>query len=141
MRAGLLHQREEARLVALVGALPGALLHRRTSGVGLEAAAPPAGAAPAAGHAHGMADLTAGAQPALADHPVEEQRAPDPGAEPHREDVMERSSRTEAVLADQRDAHVVVDGDGHTEPALELSRAAGSSRSSRGCWGCAPPRP
>ena len=82
--AAVAHDVEEVGLVALLLALAGADLHRAAAGVGLHAAAPPAGAARAVALDDDMADLAGGAaaDPRAA---VEDDAAADAGAPEHAE--------------------------------------------------------
>jgi hypothetical protein len=118
--ARLLHQGEERGPVTLLDAVAGAPLHRCPARIGLQASPAAAVAAPASRCRTGVPDLPTGAEPAPADDPVDEERAADPGAVPDGEHVAVGFRRPEAVLTEQRGAHVVVDDDRDPEPGLQL---------------------
>ena len=77
-------------------------LHARPSGVGLEAAAPAAGAPQPAGPDDHVTELPAGA-PAVAELALEDEAPADAGADPDAEQVLVRATRAARVGAEDAD--------------------------------------
>ena len=67
-----------------------------------------------------MPDLP-GRTPAVVELAVQDEPAADAGADPHAEDVLEGPARAATVLAEDADAHVVVDR--HLRPVHRLRHA------------------
>ena len=96
--AALLHDLEQVRLVAPLDDASRVALHARPARVRLDAAAPPAAAAQAAGPDDHVAELARRAA-AVAQLAVEDQPAADTGADPHAEQVRGTSGAAPRVNA------------------------------------------
>ena len=103
----------------------GPALHARPPGVRLEVTAPAAGARPAAGHDHDVADLPGEPGGAATQLPVEDEAAADARPHEHAEQLVGLASGAEAVLGDDPDVDVVVDHDLVDAERLGERRAEG----------------
>src|SRR5205814_4075159 len=100
------HQMKEIRVLAPLGERAGTGLHRTSTGVGLDAPAPPARAAPPAELDHRVTDLARGAppEPGLA---AEDQPTADAGAPEDAQNRVVWLARAELELGISGDLHVV----------------------------------
>ena len=122
--AAVAHDVEQVGLVALLLALAGADLHRAAAGVGLHAAAPPAGAARAVALDDHVADLAGGAA-ADPRAPVEDDAAADAGAPEHAEQRAVRAPGAEQRLGVGGHLHVVAERDAGAERLATARRPSG----------------
>ena len=112
--AVLLRELEQACLGTALDGAPGSLLHRVSTGIGLQAAAVSAQASGPADLHNGVADLARGpsAKPASS---VDHDRAADPGPPPEAEKGSVASTCAQLGLGLDRNADVVTEVDGHAD--------------------------
>src|SRR4030095_2102818 len=91
----LAHDVKQARLVATRGEHPCTPFHSCPPGIGLDAAAASAGAAPTSGLHHHVTDL-ASRPPPIVEHAVDDEAHADAGSNPDPEEVLEGSTDSPA---------------------------------------------